>query len=148
MTEKEAEFWIRRFEGGNEDDRYRASDELRIVMRLMLHSNIRIATICDLTVYSYRQRYYVTMRGGEYMYNFDVYDEDDEIVEAYIRKKKLKDNDYIIQVSKEALRKKFRHLVSVYYEGEEEERPELKDLYGAGIGREYKPMKRPKKTEE
>lgn len=43
MTEQEAEFWIRRFEGGNEDDKYRASDELRIVMRLMLHSNIRIA---------------------------------------------------------------------------------------------------------
>lgn len=141
----EAEQWIERFEAGNYEDKYRTSSDLQIVLRLMLHSHLKIETIRNLSVGEYRSGNFVKLRSGEYMYHFEVTDEDDAIVEAHIRKYKLKDNDNLLRVSDRALRKKFKHLVKAYYT--HEEGPELADIYYSGIRQPHKRMKRPKKEQ-
>ena len=141
MTVEEAELWIRRMEGGNSDDAYRPSSNISIVMRLMLHSHLKMAAVCNLTVGDYRRREYISARNAEYVYSFEVAEEDDEIVRKHIRENQIGENDYLITVSDRALRGKFQNMVSVYYNGQGE-RPELSDLYHAGLGGVKKPMKR------
>lgn len=128
MTIQEAELWIRRLEGGNFDDAYRPSSNLSIVMRLMLHSHLKAASIYRLTVEGYRNR------------EFIVTEEDQQIIERHIRENRLSEEDLLIQVSDRANRKKFQHMVGVYHSGGR--RPELGDFYFAGLGRESKEMKR------
>lgn len=132
MTKEEAELWIKRLEGGNSDDAYRPSTNLSIVLRLMLHSHIKMAAICSLSVGDYRRREYISARNAEYCYPFEVAEEDDEIVRKHIRKNQLGECDKIITVSDRALRFKFQNLVSVYYTGGR--RPEIGDFYFAGLG--------------
>lgn len=140
MTEQEAKLWIKRFEGGSVDDEFRPSSDLSIVMRLMLNSHIKMATILRLTVDDYRNGSYVTMRGGLYEYSFEVTAEDDAIVEKHIKKNQLEKDDVLIQVSDRALRYKFQNVVKTYgYAGR---RPEIGDFYFAGLGLENKPMNR------
>lgn len=67
-------------------------------------------------------------------------EEDSEIIEKHIREYGISGEDRLIQVSDRANRKKFQHIVGVYYSGGR--RPELADLYYAGLGRESKEMKR------
>lgn len=132
MTKEEAELWIKRLEGGNSDDAYRPSTNLSIVLRLMLHSHIKMAVVCNLTVGDYRRREYISTKNAEYVYSYEVTEEDDEIVEKHIRKKNLGDEDMLIQVSSRALRQKFQNMVSVYYTGGR--RPEIGDFFYAGLG--------------
>lgn len=138
MTKDEAELWIRRFEGGNSEDRFRTSSNLSITMRLMLHSHLKLKEICDLTVGYYKLGF---ITKGLNLYTYRISDEDNEIIKAHIRKYNLKGDDKLITVSDRALRAKFENLTSVYCT--HEERPELIDLYFAGRGIENnKPMKR------
>lgn len=140
MTIQEAELWIRRLEGGNSFDEYRPSSNLSIVLRLMLHSHLKMATIQRMTVEKYRAREYVTKRGGKIVYTFEVTPEDDCIVEKHIRENRLEEGDLLIQVSDRSMRYKFQNMVSAY--GVSGRRPEMADLYFAGLGRESKEMKR------
>ena len=138
MTRAEGEEWIRRFEAGNDEDKYRTSSNLSITMRLMLHSHLKLKEICDLTVGYYKLGF---ITKGLSLKIYSINEEDDEIIKAHIRKYKLKENDKLITVSDRALRAKFENLTSVYCT--HEERPELIDLYCAGRGIEdNKPMKR------
>lgn len=141
MTKEEAELWIKRLEGGNSDDAYRPSSNLSIVLRLMLHSHIKMATICNMTVGDYRRREYISTKNAEYVYPFEVTEEDDVLVEKHIRKNNIRENDYLITVSNRALRFKFQNMVRVYYNGGR--RPEIGDFFFAGLGIEdNKPMRR------
>lgn len=133
MTKEEAELWIKRLEGGNSDDAYRPSTNLSIVMRLMLHSHIKMTAICNMTVAEYKHREYISARNAEYCYPFEVAEEDDRIVQKHISKNDLGENDYLITVSDRALRGKFQNMVSVYYNGQGK-RPEIGDFYYAGLG--------------
>lgn len=133
MTKEEAELWIRRLEGGNSDDAYRPSTNLSIVMRLMLHSHLKMATICNMTVTEYKYREYISARNAEYCYPFDVIEEDDKIVQKHIRENQLTESEYLIQVTDRSMRFKFQNLVSVYYNGQGK-RPEIGDFYFAGLG--------------
>lgn len=138
MTKDEAELWIRRFEGGNSEDRFRTSSNLSITMRLMLHSHLKLKEICDLTVGYYKLGF---ITKGLSLQIYSINEEDDEIIKAHIRKYNLKGDDKLITVSDRALRAKFKNLVYVYCT--HEEGPELIDLYFAGRGIENnKPMKR------
>ena len=149
MTRAEGEEWIRRFEAGNDEDKYRTSSNLSIMLRLMLHSHLRPAEIYKLTVGMYRLGYM-------YKENVKIYDNtfkelniseiDNEIIENHIKKYKLGLKDKLITVSDRALRAKFQNMVSVYCT--HEEGPEMVELYYAGIGKENKPMKRPKREQE
>lgn len=143
MTRAEGEEWIRRFEGGNSEDKFRPSSNLSIMLRLMLHSHLRPFEIYDLTVGYYKLGY---ITKGLTFKIYSINDEDDEIIKNHIKKYNLGPNDKLITVSAKALRAKFQNMVSVYHTGEN--RPEMVDLYFAGIGKENKPMKRPKKEQE
>ena len=133
MTKEEAELWIRRLEGGNSDDAYRPSSNLSIVLRLMLHSHIKMAVVCNLTVGDYRRREYISTRSAEYCYPFEVTEEDDKIVESHISEYQLTESEYLIQVTDRSMRFKFQNLVSVYYNGQGK-RPEIGDFFFAGLG--------------
>ena len=133
MTKEEAELWIRRLEGGNSDDAYRPSSNLSIVLRLMLHSHIKMAVVCNLTVGDFRRREYIGTRSAGDCYPFDVTEEDDKIVESHISEYQLTESEYLIQVTDRPMRFKFQNLVSVYYNGQGK-RPEIGDFFFAGLG--------------
>ena len=133
MTKEEAELWIRRLEGGNSDDAYRPSSNLSIVLRLMLHSHIKMAVVCNLTVGDYRRREYIGTRNAGDCYPFDVLEEDDKIVESHISEYQLTESEYLIQVTDRSMRFKFQNLVSVYYNGQGK-RPEIGDFFFIGLG--------------
>lgn len=134
MTYEEAKHFIKRLEGGNGDDSYRANTNLSIVLRLALYSGLKPIytyrlTMSDLTEISNggASGYYLTKRGGKIRHYFSIHPDDFEIIKKHCKENNICNEDPIITCSERACRMVFANVARVYYS--EKAKPKLKEIH-------------------
>lgn len=142
MTREMVENFIHWSLEGNSEDRFRRNEHLHLVLRLMYYSHIKHSYVDRLTPSDIKRNvdgtgegYYTTMRGGEYMYYFQIRKEEMELLSAYIEKYNVKQDEPIIQIRRHAIRKVFREIAEVY-KVQGIPKPQLKEVYFAGLSKD------------
>lgn len=153
MTREKAEEWISRLETPPfNDDAYRPSIDLSLVLRLELHSHLKPSEIYKLTRYDVERKImpvthprYIPKEGnGKYSlenskryiyttpedYNLCIH----QSVELMKKENNANPERKLVAVSGRALRYKFQNMVNFWCEHKgETERPEIIDFYYAGL---------------
>ena len=147
MTYEEAQRFIKRLEGGNEDDSYRPNTNLSIVLRLALYSGLKPIytyrlTMADLTETANggANGYYLTKRCGKIPHPFSINPEDFEIIKKHCKRNHIDKEAPIITCSERACRMVFANVATVYYS--KNTKPKLKEIYAASPKRKNKTYKK------